>query len=421
MKKRFLITTTIICFVFSIPLFALAETTKPIKIGVVNPISGGAAMILSKGYLAGYKMAVEEINKAGGLLGRQIELIVRDDAGNPELTTRYCRELIVKDEVDFLFAGVGTITMKAAQAVAEQLKKPVLMWGHPDSITIEDWSPYGFRISITDTTEALMSVRILKEEVLKGVKNPTIYWISWEYEYGHNIYKPFMRMIKEQIPDAKVVGEAWPRVGETDYGPFINQILASKPTVIVSLIWGGGIASLLKQSQQYDVFQRSKLICTGLIGSIEYRTAIGMDMPEGTWCNTYDDVIYPNNEKQRKFYQMYRDFTGEKVAPVPSHASLAYYVFHLAAGAIKKARTTEAQAVAKTLEGMTIDTYWGPLKVRDFDHQLLVGNIWAPTVKKAEVPYLLLDATRARYVYIEGDLPTKEEWLARRRAAGKIK
>lgn len=419
MCKRILITTIIICFIIHIPLFASAETTKPIKAGVVYGLSGGVAMV-SKSYFAGYKMAVEEINKAGGILGRKVEFIVRDDTGNPELTTRYCRELITKEKVDFLFAGSATITMIAAQAVADQFKKLTFVWSHGDRATIEEWNPYTFRTAVTCTSEARMCAKLLKEEILKDIQNPTIYWISWDYEYGHSLHRVFMPRIRELMPNVRVVGSAWPRSGETDYGPFINHILAAKPDAIVNSVWAGGLVPLFKQCAQYGVFERSKIISMGLDGSTEYRPLIGMDMPEDHWSNTYDDEFCPNNDGQQKFYQKYRDFVGDKNAVIPSNTPLGYYIFYMVAEAIKKAGTTKTEALIKALEGRTIDTYWGPLKMRDFDHQLVVPNIWGPMIKKPGLPYFVMDATRAKCMpSIENDLLTKEQWLKIRASIGK--
>ena len=117
MMKRLLTTLAVITLVFSWPFLASAKKAKPIKLGVVYSFSGPTAMLCGS-ITDGHKVAAKEINKAGGIMGRPVELIVRDDAGNPELTTRYCKELITKYEVDWLLAGHGMIKTLAAQAVA---------------------------------------------------------------------------------------------------------------------------------------------------------------------------------------------------------------------------------------------------------------------------------------------------------------
>jgi ABC-type branched-subunit amino acid transport system substrate-binding protein len=87
--------------------------------------------------------------------------------------------------------------------------------------------------------------------------------------------------------------------------------------------------------------------------------------------------------------------------------------------AMKKAKSTDKEKVIKAMEGITIDSYWGPMTVRDFDHQVTSGQLWAPLVKKGSQPYYLLDGTKAKYMPCTKDLFTKEEWLAKRKAAGK--
>jgi branched-chain amino acid transport system substrate-binding protein len=419
MYRRSLITATLICCVFFIPLLASGQTTKPFKIGIVYPLSGPMT-ITTEGIFTGNKVAVDELNKLGGIQGRRIEFVVRDDQGNPELTTRYCREVITKENVDWVISGIGSAVALAAAAVGNQFKTPTFIFGgHSDRVTIEDWNPYSFRYALTATSEGRMCAKLLKEELLKGIKDPTIYWISWDYEFGHSVHGPLMAKIKEIIPNVKILGEAWPRTGETDYGPFINHILATKPHAIVNGIWGGGVVSLLKQCNQMGVFKSSKLIGMALLASNDYRLVIGKDMPEEAWGDTHDDEIYPDNEGQRRFYQTYRNFIGNQNAIVPSHAASSYWIIHLINAAIKKAKTMQPEAVCKAMEGITIDTYRGPLTVRDFDHQVVSGVIWAPMVAKSGLPYLVLDSKRGRYISVKDDLPTKEEWLAKRKAAGK--
>jgi branched-chain amino acid transport system substrate-binding protein len=93
----------------------------------------------------GHKLAADEIMKQGGFLGRKVEFLLRDDAGNPELTTRFCRELITKDEVDWVLTGMGSAVGLAGVAVANEFKKPTfIIGGGTEKITTEEWNPYIF-------------------------------------------------------------------------------------------------------------------------------------------------------------------------------------------------------------------------------------------------------------------------------------
>jgi hypothetical protein len=94
-------------------------------------------------------------------------------------------------------------------------------------------------------------------------------------------------------------------------------------------------------------------------------------------------------------------------------------MMHLINKGMQKAKTTEPEAVCKAMEGMTMDTHLGPIRIREFDHQVTSGYIWGPAVKKEGVPYLVMGEKKMRYVGIDPDLYTKDEWTAIRKAAGK--
>lgn len=395
-----------------------SQSAETFKIGVVYPLSGAMALPCQS-ILTGHKIAAAEIMKAGGFQGKKVEFLVRDDAGNPELTTRYCRELITREKVDWIFAGYGSAVALAATAVAKQFKTPTFIFGgKTEKVTTEEWNEYTFRYQVTSTAEARAAADILGKVMLKNKKNAKVFWIAWDYEYSRSLYGPFMERLKQIRPDIKIVGESWTRTGETDYGPFLSYALTTKPDAVISTIWGGGSVSLLKQGKAMGLWDQAMLINTAEPASIEYRKAFGKSMPVGAWGNTYDDACWPQNEGQKQFYKAWYDFTGENEPP-SGMASSGYYITYMVANAIKKAGTDKALPVVKAMKGMSIDTYWGRLTIRDFDHQVTSGQIWAPMIEKPGLDYLVLDRSRLTYAPCGKDLYTKEEWTAKRKAAQK--
>jgi branched-chain amino acid transport system substrate-binding protein len=419
MFKKFVVMATMMCFVVSVPILSSAQSTKPLKFGVVYAMSGATAL-LSEGIVVGHRIAAEEIMKAGGFQGRRVEIITRDDTGNPELTTRFCRELVIKEQVDWLLTGQASGTGLAAAAVAKEHKQPTfIIGGATEKITTEEWNPYIYRYRTTSTAEARAMARIAAGELLKDIKNPRIYWISWDYEYGRSLFDPFVAKLKELKPDAKIVGEGWPRTGEVDYGPFISQMLAVKPHLVVNAIWAGGLVSLLKQGNDRGLWNITKLISAGEMMGIVTRTALGKNLPAGSWGCSYDDPSWPQNEGQKKFYKLYSDFIGKPNSEPPDNALAGYNMVHFINKGMQTAKTTDGAAVLKAMEGMSLETYQKPVKLRDFDHQSTAGYLWGPAVEKPGLPYMVMDGKQTRYVSEEKDLFTKEEWLAKRKAAGK--
>lgn len=410
---------SVIALVVSAVMLSCAEAAstpagEPIKIGLVlattGPLSVGA-----NGAIVGSRMAEFDINRKGGVLGRPIQLILRDDAGNPELATRYSRELILKDGVVAIHGGFSSALALASAPVARELKTPIFIWGKSEKVLIDEWSPYIFRYQCSSNAEARACARITAGEVLKNIKNPKVYWISWDYEYGHSLYKPFMEKIMELRPDVKLIGEAWPRTGEVDYSPFIVQMLAKKPDVVVNAIWGGGILSFMKQGAEYGLWKQSTFVSMAEVFGVEYRKAFGFDIPLEAWGNTHDDPGVPNNDKQREFYKIYYDFRGTP-EPETGYTPMGYYMIQVLARAIEKAGSLDKDAIAKAMKGMTINTYWGDQKIRDFDHQVTSGQVWGPVIKKEGLKYLVMDPTRSKFVKCEPDLYTRDEWTKLRQA-----
>ena len=196
--KPIVIAVILVSFIFSfISLtFAAEKETKPLKFGLVYSTSG-ALGFLGNNVITGHKMAIDEITKAGGFQGRQVELFLRDDAGSPELTTRYMKELILREGVDWILTGTGSAISLAAAAVAKEFKVPTfIMGGGTEKVTVEEWNPYIFRYRPTSGTEARTAAKVLAEEVIKDIKDPKIYWITWDYEYGRSVHEPFISKIK---------------------------------------------------------------------------------------------------------------------------------------------------------------------------------------------------------------------------------
>lgn len=399
--------------------FALpAQAQKPIKIGAVYTFTGAMAF-LNENIVDGHALAVDEINKAGGLLGRKIEIVKRDDAGKADLATRYARELITREGVDLIVGGYGTIQAMALGAVASEFKTTTFIFGgHATRITTEDWSPYHFRYAITTTAEGKTLAKVVAEEYLKGVKDPKVYYMSWDFEFGRDVARYFIPTIKQLVPNVKVY-EGWPRVGETDYSPFISQILAYKPHVMANVIFAAGAVANLKQCAQMGVFQKTKLASACVVASNEYRKVLGDAIPEGTWSWCYDDEAWPKNAEQEKFYEKYRKWKGTSEKVVPSHVWPAYNMVKLYEAGVKKAGTTDSASVCKAMEGIKIDTYNGPVWIRGFDHQVVSGHIWGPMVKKPGSASYILDPKKTKRIPVEPYLFTKEEWQAARKAAGK--
>src|SRR5262245_22011693 len=189
-----------------------AEAQKSIKVGFPMILSGPGALF-GEPALKGAQMYVEELNAKGGVIGRKIELLPRDTKGNADEAVRVSRELILKENVDFL---VGTLTSAEGPAVSVVAKENKIVFIAPipktDQLTAPDkLHPYVFRVASTTTIEGRTAAEVIAKWNVKRVAT-----ISPDYAYGQDVTKAFVEYIKKLKPDVEIVDQQWPTLGEAD-------------------------------------------------------------------------------------------------------------------------------------------------------------------------------------------------------------
>src|SRR5262245_24394368 len=286
---------------FAAALFALpfnAEAQKPIKVGFPMILSGPGALF-GEPALKGAQMYVEEVNAKGGVLGRKLELLPRDTKGNADEAVRVARELILKENVDFL---VGTLTSAEGPAVSVVAKenKVVFIAAIPktDQLTAPDkLHPYVFRVAATTTTEGRSAAEIVAKWPVTRVAT-----ISPDYAYGQDVTKAFIEHLKKLKPSVEIVDQQWPKLGEADYTPFINAQMAKKPEAVFSSLSGGHFVTFAKQAKPLKYFDAlgANFLGAGEAGAIETAKAAGDDYPLGITANSYDAVNWSDGPQAHK-------------------------------------------------------------------------------------------------------------------------
>ena len=390
-----------------------AIAAEPIKIGVVQPLSGVLSTLGIPAYRAFQVAADELMREKGGILGRPIEFIVRDSTGT-ESETRSVRELIMKENVDIVMAGCGSGVALAATAVAADLKRLVFVIGGASTkITEENFTRYMFRMQAPTNVWSRGSAPIVANEVLKGIDNPTIYWLSWDYEFGRNLWKYFKADMERLKPGVKWI-EGWTKLGETNYAPYVSIISAKKPDVVVSTIWGGGISAFFKQAKPFKLWKNMKLYLMGHTGGYEYLQTSGKDFPPGVWTNCYDQPELPDHPIHSKYVKLYYDKWGKYPG---SFAAPAYYMMHLYAAGVEMAGTAETEPVIDAMEKVRLKYWGGEMYLRKCDHQSSLGLLHGPLLESNEFPYRKMDPSRISFIKPEGIWHSCEEVISNRAKA----
>jgi len=357
---------------------------KPILVGFPMFLTGGGALF-GQPSKVGAEMYVKEVNEKGGVLGRPIELLIRDCKGTPDEATRVARELIAKENVEFL---VGGLTAAQGLALSEVAKTEKIAYIAPISKSTAmtepgKLHPYVFRAAANTNTEGRSAAVFM-------AKNPwlKIYTLGPDYEYGQMVTKAFVEWIKRIKPAAQIVGQGWPKLGEADYTPFITALMAAKPDAAFLSLWGGDFVNFAKQAKPYGFFEKVKVVSAGEGGSPETAIALKDDLPLGITTNAYDLFYYPNTPEHIAYVNRLKAYTKQEYAP--SWAITGYIAMQFLVEGIKKANSTDTNAVIKALEGLTIDTPIGKQTMRAKDHQANRGQFWGTTAKVSEYPFPIL-------------------------------
>src|SRR6266571_5313008 len=363
-----------------------AEAQKPIKVGVPLPLSGPPALFgdpASKGA----QMYVDELNAKGGVIGRKIELIIRDSKADANEAVRVAREMILKDNVDFL---VGTLTSAEGPAVSVVAKENKIVFIAPipktDQLTAPDkLHPYVFRVAANTTMEGRSAAEIVAKWPVTKVAT-----IAFDYAYGQDVTRSFVEHLKKIKPSVQIVDQQWPKLGEQDYNPFINAQMAKKPEAIVSSIWGGFFVTYSKQAKALGMFDAVKYNFIGLgeAGSPETTKSMGADYPVGIWGNSYDAFYWGETAAHRAYTARLSKYLKDEY---PSSWAIQGYIgMQFLTEAIKKAGSTDSDKVAKALLGLTVDTPAGKLTIREKDHQANRGQLYGKTAMDSKYPFPIM-------------------------------
>jgi branched-chain amino acid transport system substrate-binding protein len=376
--------TMLLAVVLAMPMAASAQ--KPIKVGVPLPLSGPPALFgdpASKGA----QMYVDELNAKGGVLGRKIELVIRDSKADANEAVRVAREMILKDNVDFL---MGTLTSAEGPAVSVVAKENKIVFIAPipktDQLTAADkLHPYVFRIAANTTMEGRSAAEIVAKWPVTKVAT-----IAFDYAYGQDVTKAFVDHIKKIKPSVQIVDQQWPKLGEQDYNPFINAQMAKKPEAIVSSIWGGFFVTYAKQGKALGMFDAVKYNFIGLgeAATPETTKSMGADYPVGIWGNSYDAFYWGETAAHRDYTARLSKYLKDEYPS--SWAIQGYTGMQFLAEAIKKAGSTDSDKVSKALLGLTIDTPIGKQTIREKDHQANRGQLYGKTVKDPRFPFAIM-------------------------------
>ena len=381
----------------TLAMMAPAYAQGVIKIGELNSYKAQPAFL--EPYKKGMELAVDEINAAGGVNGKKIELITRDDNANPGDAVRVAEELISREKIDVL---AGTFLSNTGLAVTDfaKQKKFFFLAGEPltDKIIWGSGNKYTFRLRPGTHMQAAMLVP--EAAKLKKKRWAIVYP---NYEYGQSAVAAFKQLLKAAQPDVEFVTEQASPLGKLDAGSVVQALADAKPDAIFNVLFGADLSKFVREGNTRGLFQGREVVSV-LTGEPEYLDPLRDEAPNG-WIVTGYPWYGVQTPEHKAFFLAYHG----KYKDYPRLGSVVGYTMikSIAAG-LKKAKSSETDKLVAAFKGLQLDSPFGKITYRAQDHQSTMGAFVGKTKneggKGVMVDYVYLDGAK----YLPSDAEVKK-------------
>ena len=346
----------------AIGLFGSASAQDTIKIGELNSYKIQPQFL--DPYKKGWEMAVDEVNAKGGVLGKKLEVISRDDGGNPGDAVRAAAELVTREGVSMI---AGTFLSHIGLAVTNFAgqKKVFFLAAEPltDKITWQNGNRYTYRLRAS----TYMQVAMLIPGAAAAKKK---HWalVYPNFEYGQSAAENFKVLLKKAQPDVEFVTEQAPPLGKVDAGAVVQALDDAKPDAIFNVLFGADLSKLVREGNTRGVF-KNRTVVSLLTGEPEYLDPLKDESPVG-WIVTG----YPWDKIKTPEHTAFVDAYKKKYNDYPRLGSIVGYVtFKSLAAGIAKAGSTDTEKLVEAFKDLKVESPFGPFTYRASDHQATMG------------------------------------------------
>jgi branched-chain amino acid transport system substrate-binding protein len=324
------------------PSVLRSQAAEIIKIGLADPLTGPYAA-LGKSELLGCQLAVDQINVKGGVLGRQVGLVVEDSSsGDAGMAVQKARKLIDSDKVDFLLGNVNSaLSLAMAQVSNEKRILHVVPGAHTDAITGSSCHWNVFRVcNSTQTLAFAVAGAIIKNY------GKNWYYITPDYAYGHTLEAGMMKAAAA-LGGSRVGGDLTP-LGTVDFSSYLIKAQAANPDVIIFLTQGDDMVNALKQAVQFGLDK--KLHLAGAEQSLEALEGLPPEARIGTWVMEWY-WRQPGVDHVAEFADAIKKRSGRAPTARTWLGFVAAWTCALAANSVK---SLDAAQMARALQGFEL-------------------------------------------------------------------
>ena len=322
------------------PLIIRALGDTPVRIGLVDPLTGVYAAI-AQSEVEGAQLAIEQVNKKGGILGRPVALLVEDSANDVGIGVQKTRKLIERDQVSFVIGDVNSgIALAMAQVTSEKKVLHIVSGGHTDAITGSSCSWNVYRVCNSTTMDANAIASTIMRKFGKKW-----YFLTPDYAYGHSVQASFEKLLKAQ--GGTSAGSLIP-LGAPDYSAYLIQAKAYGPQVMINVMGGGDQVNSLKQFVQFGLDKQ--MAVAGTLCELESLRAMPDEARIGWWTMEWwwDQ---PNTRHVKEFNSEIKQRTGRVATARNWFGFVSVYTLALIAN---QEKTLDPVKLARALSGFKL-------------------------------------------------------------------
>jgi len=384
MKSSALIKLCATLLIFSVgSSTALAQ--RPVQLGFVYILSGAFASY-GENARQGALMAVDEINRRGGIDGRLVITWFENSRSRPDIAAQAIRKLVRARQVDCLI-GIDSSTVAQHMApVAADLKTPLIITNAATpEVTGSLCNRYVFRVS-ANLPQTIKAAAILAADSRPGTwstvgKKHTYSIESWNY------FKKYLQDLNPGIKTLPAETAVLIPSRTKDFTPYLKTVLSQRADGILVTLWGGYLRRFITQATAMGLFTGNRQVLFTMGAAMDTLSGLGDNLPENLWVGAPYWFLANQSDLNKQFVANFRT----RFKTFPSHqAHGAYGAVYAFKAAAEKAGSTEKEALVAALEGLTVELPGGRTTFRREDHQAVADLWWGRTFKDPAYPMRIL-------------------------------
>ncbi|HVP07926.1 MAG TPA: ABC transporter substrate-binding protein [Burkholderiales bacterium] len=340
------------------PAIVRAQSDK-IKIGHLTPLTGFLGA-LGEYAVKGIRMAIDEINAKGGVMGRQLD-VMSEDSVNPATASTKAQRMLDQDKVEFLMGEINSASAKTIMQVAARNKRFFLQIGaRSDVLRGADCNRYTFHVDIPVTVMVNAEGHaLLRDGLIKGKR---IFCLTSDYLFGHDLAKAAKAFIAAN--GGTVIGDELTPTDTTDFSPLLLKIRQAKPDMVATNLGGNQVTNFVKQYAEFGL----PYPVAGFNLNTADAWAAGEGNLSGIWPTVWHHEV--DTPGSKAFVAAFRKKHGQ---PPENHAWIEYVSMHIMARAMAETKSTDSEKLIAYFEKQPEFDLLKPRKgyFRSWDHQLM--------------------------------------------------